>query len=136
MDSPALNAASRTVLIPLTRPQLPVTAVTVAGPGPIEPQTRSQLADTSFDVPKPELNAPSAADQNLPTTGGRNSADEFGDEDVEAGVDGDGDNDDVDGSAGTDPYANLGGAFGGYMADQPQPMAHRRGNNDMDDLLI
>jgi len=133
VDSPALNAASRTVLIPLARPQLPVTTVTVAGPGPIEPQTRSQLADTSSDALKPELDAPPS--QSATLSEDQNRANEFGDEDTEAGIDGDGDNDDVEGSAVIDPYANLDGAFGGYRADQPQPVVGR-GNNDMDDLLF
>lgn len=37
-----------------------------------------------------------------------------------------------------DPYSNLDGAFGNYMADEPRPMAASRGGrpNDDDDLLF
>lgn len=38
-----------------------------------------------------------------------------------------------------DPYSNLDGAFGNYLADEPQPIAasHRAGrHNDLDDLLF
>lgn len=38
-----------------------------------------------------------------------------------------------------DPYSNLDGAFGNYLADEPQPMAagNRAGrHNDVDDLLF
>jgi AP-2 complex subunit beta-1 len=33
-----------------------------------------------------------------------------------------------------DPYSNLDGAFGNYLADEPQPMA--AGNRAVDDLLF
>lgn len=39
----------------------------------------------------------------------------------------------------TDPYSNLDGAFGNYLADQPRPMAsvnHRTRNGDEEDLLF
>lgn len=145
MDSPALNVNSRAVLVPLARPQLPTTAVVVAGPGPIEPHNRDQLTDASPDAPKSEPNAPSQSinllgDDNSAMAEGHNST--FGglrdeDAEAEAGVDGDGDDDDIDTNPVADPYANLDGAFGGYLADQPQPMVGRqRGNNDLDDLLV
>lgn len=35
-----------------------------------------------------------------------------------------------------DPYSNLDGAFGGYIADGPRPMQNRGQNNDLDDLLL
>lgn len=143
MDSPALNANSRAVLVPLARPQLPTTAVVVAGPGPIEPYSRDQLTDASPDAPKLEPNVPPQrinllGDDNSTTAESRNSAhDGLRDEDTEVGVDGDVDDDDIDGNPVADPYANLGGAFGGYLADQPQPIVGRhRGNNDLDDLLV
>lgn len=141
VDSPALNVNSRAVLVPLARPQLPTPAVVVPGPGPIEPHTRDQLTDTSPDAPKLDPNVPSQSinmpgDDNPPSTGGHNGArDGLRDEDAEAGVDGD-DDDDI-GNPVADPYANLDGAFGGYLADQPRPMiGHQRGNNDLDDLLV
>ena len=141
MDSPALNANSRTALVPLTRPQLPTTTIAVAGPGPIEPHTRNQLTDASPDAQKSEPAVPSQttnllANDNSPTAEGRNS-DGLGDEDAEAGVDGDDDDDDIGNTRVADPYANLDGAFGGYLADQPQPIVGRqKGNNDLDDLLL
>ena len=143
VDSPALNANSRAVLVPLARPQLPTPTVVVAGPGPIEPHARDQLTDVSPDAPNLEPNVPSQrisplGDDNSSTAEGHNSArDGLRDDDADAGVDGDGDDDDIDGNPVADPYANLGGAFGGYLADQPQPIVGRqRGNNDLDDLLV
>lgn len=143
MDSPALNANSRAVLVPLARPRLPTTTITVVGPGPIEPHARNQLTDASPDAPKSEPNVPSQranllVNNNSPMAEGRNSAgDGLGDEDAEAGVDGDDDDDDIGNNPVADPYANLDGAFGGYLADQPHPMVGRqRGNNDLDDLLL
>lgn len=123
------------------RPQLPTTTIAVAGPGPIEPHTRNQLTDASPDAQKSEPAVPSQttnllANDNSPTAEGRNS-DGFGDEDAEAGVDGDDDDDDIGNTRVADPYANLDGAFGGYLADQPQPIVGRqKGNNDLDDLLL
>ena len=37
-----------------------------------------------------------------------------------------------------DPYSNLDGAFGNYLADEPQPIASSRAgrHNDLDDLLF
>lgn len=139
VDSPALNANSRAVLVPLTRPQLPTTAVTVAGPGPIEPHAHKQLTGVSPDAPKVEPNVP-LQDADLlgeVTAEGRNSTSDAVDEDVETGVDGDGDDDDIgDGPVG-DPYANLDGAFGGYLADQPQPMTGRQAGIDgLDNLRM
>lgn len=41
------------------------------------------------------------------------------------------------GSAVKDPYSNLDGAFGNYLADEPRPMgANNAGRNDEDDLLF
>lgn len=141
VDSPALNASSRTVLVPLSRPQLPTPAVVVAGPGPIEPRTHDQLTDESAQGSKSEPNVPPQSidllgDDNS-AAAGRNTADNgLRDEDAEAGVDEDGD-DDIGANPVADPYANLDGAFGGYLADQPRPMVGRqRGNNDLDDLLV
>jgi len=142
VDSPALNANSRTVLVPLARPQLPTATVVVAGPGPIEPHARDQLTDASPGAPNLEPNVPSQrinllGDDDSPTAGHNSARDGLRDEDADAGVDGDGDDDDIDGNPVADPYANLGGAFGGYLADQPQPIVGRqRDNNDLDDPLV
>lgn len=56
----------------------------------------------------------------------------------EEGDDAGSDQDDTAPAAG-DPYSNLDGAFGNYMADEPRPMAASgRGGrpNDDDDLLF
>jgi hypothetical protein len=47
------------------------------------------------------------------------------------------DDDDAVLSMANDPYSNIDGAFGNYMADEPQPMAARKGpQGDLDDLLF
>jgi AP-2 complex subunit beta-1 len=35
-----------------------------------------------------------------------------------------------------DPYSNLDGAFGNYLADEPQPIAASNRAGDLDDLLF
>lgn len=140
VDSPALNANSRAVLAPLARAQLPTTTVAVAGPGPIEPHSRNQFTDASPNALKVEPNVPPQGG-NTPGEAmaeGHNSAgDGLVDEDAEGGVDGDGDDDDIDNGPVADPYANLDGAFGGYLADQPQPMTGRQTDiNDLDNLRL
>lgn len=140
VDNPALNANSRAVLVPLARPQLPTATITVAGPGPIEPHSRNQPTEPSPDAPKSEplKTADLLVDDNSPIVEGHNrGGNGLGDEDAEADVDVDDDDDDIGSNRVADPYANLDGAFGGYLADQPQPMVGRqRGNNDLDDLLF
>jgi len=137
VDSPALNANSRAVLAPPVRPRLPTAAITVAGPGPIEPHTRDQPDDASPDVAKvePDVLLQEASLLVDATAQDRNGAgDTIGDEDAETAVNEDGDDDDSNGPV-ADPYANLDGAFGGYLADQPQPVV-RRGTDttDLDNL--
>jgi AP-2 complex subunit beta-1 len=47
------------------------------------------------------------------------------------------DDDDAVPSMANDPYSNIDGAFGNYMADEPQPMAAGKGSRgDLDDLLF
>ncbi|KDQ60871.1 hypothetical protein JAAARDRAFT_124533 [Jaapia argillacea MUCL 33604] len=129
-DSPALNANSRAVLVPLARIQLPSTGVSIPGPGPVEPHER-----------KPSPPPPAAAKPAPPIP----SDDDHDGDDGEYEGDGDGDDEDeamhVKGAAeGTDvdPYADLDNAFGGYVADGPRPMGTltgKRGGDD-DDLLF
>ncbi|KIJ17371.1 hypothetical protein PAXINDRAFT_74034 [Paxillus involutus ATCC 200175] len=139
VDSPALNANSRAMLVPLTRPQLPSATVTISGPGPIEPHTRNQTGDAAPDTSKPAPPLPSREvdlldNSNSTKPQGRSSG---GNEHGDVDEDDDEDDDDIPNNKAGDPYANLGGAFGGYLADEPQPMAgHRRGNGDLDDLLF
>ena len=120
-DSPALNAASRQVLVPLSRPVVP-SAVRVAGPGPSEPPRED----------KPVPPAPTGgSDSGLVDA----SADgHYADGDGDAGDGGDADGTEEYGagpgaarpaaplaaSVG-DPYANLDSAFGGYSLDEPKP---------------
>ncbi|KIJ69421.1 hypothetical protein HYDPIDRAFT_106029 [Hydnomerulius pinastri MD-312] len=139
VDSPALNANSRAVLVPLARPQLPhASAVTVPGPGPIEPSAHSQPGDGAVDASKPAPPLPRAREGDLlavddstaESGGGNGSGEGYGD------GDGDDDDDDIPNKP-VDPYANLDGAFAGYSADEPQPVGgHRRGGGDLDDLLF
>ncbi|KAF9246556.1 adaptin N terminal region-domain-containing protein [Melanogaster broomeanus] len=135
VDSPALNANSRAVLLPLARARLPVTAVTVPGPGPIEPHNRNQTGDAVPDTlklapPLPSGEGDLLGDNNSTEPQGR-SGERYEDADA------DGDDDDIPNNKAADPYADLDGAFGGYLADEPRPMAaHRGGNGDVDVLLF
>ena len=122
-DSPALNPASRQVLVPLSRPMAP-SAVHVAGPGPSEP---------SRELDKPVPPAPTG-DSGLIDASDTGHIDEH-----DTGADGDADGTEEYGTGAarpaaplaasvSDPYANLDSAFGGYAADEPKPRA--------DDLLF
>lgn len=115
-DSPALNPHSRMVLIPLAPTQLP-SLVSVSGPGPVE----SHSCNVIVEPPPP----PPASEKKLPNPQGN---------EAEEPVDGDAGSDRDSAEppmAGKDPYANLDGAFGNYLADQPRPI-----RNDLDDLLF
>jgi AP-2 complex subunit beta-1 len=123
MDSPALNAHSRAVLVPLPRPQLP-TSINIPGPGPTEPHIAppEPAAPIPTVVPetKPSPPIPSASNGVDAT---QSESDDAEDEPVGA----------------NDPYSNLEGAFGNYLADEPRPMAsvnHRTRHGDEDDLLF
>ena len=123
-DSPALNAHSRAVLIPLTPTQLPHTTVNVPGPGPTESHSVQSKILTTDNPDLPEA---------VPSKESRPSQEE--DEDGES----DQDEGDVKPSGKQDPYSNLDGAFGNYLADEPQPIAasNRAGRHgDLDDLLF
>jgi AP-2 complex subunit beta-1 len=123
-DSPALNAHSRAVLIPLTPTQLPHTTVNVPGPGP----TESHSAQSGFLI-KDNPDLPEAVPFEEPRLNQE--------EDDDAGSDQDEGN--VKPNGKQDPYSNLDGAFGNYLADEPQPIAasNRAGRHgDLDDLLF
>jgi len=125
VDSPALNAHSRAVLIPLTPAHLPHTTVNVPGPGPTESHstvTQSGFVTTNTDLPEAVPSKESSLNQE---------------EDEDAGSDQDEGN--VKSNGKQDPYSNLDGAFGNYLADEPQPIAasNRAGRHgDLDDLLF
>ncbi|KAH7889735.1 Adaptor protein complex beta subunit [Phlebopus sp. FC_14] len=126
VDSPALNPNSRAVLVPLSRPQLPSATITVSGPGPIEP--RAPPTDDPLDTRKP----PAAL-----AGGSGDDHDLLGDDDPTGRPEGDGDGDEGVHGKTADPYANLDGAFGGYLVDETQPVgSSRRGHGDLDDLLF
>ena len=122
-DSPALNPHSRAVLIPLTQTQLPHTTINVPGPGPNESHSAQSELLTTDNSDTPE--APSK--ESRPNE----------EEDEDAGSDQDEGNAKLNGKH--DPYSNLDGAFGNYLADEPQPIAasNRAGRHgDLDDLLF
>lgn len=128
-DTPALNAHSRAVLIPLTRaPTALATSVSIPGPGPIEAPkiTSTASLSTKLDVSKPPPPIPAnAAASDLLDMNETSSPVDVDDDDA------------IPSNAG-DPYSNLDGAFGGYAADEPQPMSTlRKGTRgDLEDLLF
>ncbi|TFK76489.1 Adaptor protein complex beta subunit [Pluteus cervinus] len=120
-DSPALNAHSRAVLIPVHRAPLPDQPISIPGPGPTEPAA-DLIGSTSEAPPQPQLETktelPEPPEDEEGAKEDEGSANEDEDEAPAAG-------------APKDPYSNLDGAFGSYLADQPRPM----GGND-DDILF
>ncbi|KAF7363402.1 AP complex subunit beta [Mycena sanguinolenta] len=125
-DSPALNAHSRAVLVPVARAHLPPAAVNVAGPGPVESHNR---ADTP-PPPLPDAPLPSKPTPPIPPQAGESAEGEPEDDDD------DGEADEPRGRPNDDPYSNLAGAFGNYMADEPQPMGAGGRQGDDEDLLF
>jgi AP-2 complex subunit beta-1 len=124
-DSPALNPHSRAVLIPLTQTQLPPTTINVPGPGPNESHSAQSGFLTTDNSDLPEA---------VPSEESRPNQEE---DEENAGSDQDEGNAKPNGKH--DPYSNLDGAFGNYLADEPQPIAasNRAGRHgDLDDLLF
>lgn len=124
VDSPALNAHSRAVLVSLPRVKLPHTVVSVPGPGPSEPKVQipSSLPESKPVLPTLDSTSTGTPSPVVPISSeaGDNSSDQ---------------DDDVPAAAGAhDPYSNLEGAFGNYLADEPRPMTGGRHNDD--DLLF
>jgi len=125
VDSPALNAHSRAVLIPLSSKVAESTNISVAGPGPAETHLRksSPLPINTSKAPPP-----------IPTESSSESKDLL---DLDEAASPDVDDDDLVPSSTSDPYSNIDGAFGNYMADEPQPMVAGKGSRrDLDDLLF
>lgn len=122
-DSPALNAHSRAVLVPLARGPLPPSVISIPGPGPAESHKNFNQEHSS--VPNNIATSTTVQDD----TEGENAT-----------ADGGSDRDDADlsPSQSKDPYSNLDGAFGNYLADEPRPMnsANHRGRHDEEDLLF
>ncbi|KAG2106824.1 adaptin N terminal region-domain-containing protein [Suillus discolor] len=131
IDSPALNANSRAVLVSLARPQLPPIAISVSGPGPVEPTRPPQPSEAANNVPLPTIMESSRSDErDLLDVEGDDGA---GGDSGEGYLEGD---DDGPVTKAADPYASLGGAFGGYVTDVPQPVAGGSRGGDLDDLLL
>ncbi|KAL0580232.1 hypothetical protein V5O48_001737 [Marasmius crinis-equi] len=136
-DSPALNTNSRAVLMPLPRTQLPPSEVSVAGPGPVEshktPAAASSSSPPQNDAPPLPAKANSTSTPSAPPLSPSSQTSGHGDGD---------DDDDLPSPKGrqsSDPYSNLDGAFGGYLADAPQPMTagnHQRRHGEEEDLLF
>lgn len=118
IDSPALNANSRAVLVVLPRPQLPDMPIVVSGPGPQEPHTRQE--------PPP----PAPPSKSLPQlTETVDAADQD-----EGGSDHD---DMLSQPKSDDPYSSLGDAFKDYLTDRPQPIVTtNRQRHDDEDLMF
>lgn len=107
----------------------------VNGPGPVEPPAGQPSEETaeSTDEPEPEadkdhppLPRPSLSNDPPPAPPPRNSGDSEGDDDLASSP---------TGAPSNDPYSNLGGAFGGYAADEPRPEGSH-GRHGYDDVLI
>ncbi|KAJ7452470.1 adaptin N terminal region-domain-containing protein [Mycena galericulata] len=131
-DSPALNAHSRAVLVPVTRTQLPPTVVSVPGPGPSESHERT---DDTPPPAVPDVPVPAKPTPLIPPASGENILAET--EEKEYDDEGEADADDEPrGRGNNDPYSNLDGAFGNYLADEPRPMNAGGRQGDDDDLLF
>ncbi|KAF8921349.1 adaptin N terminal region-domain-containing protein [Mucidula mucida] len=131
-DSPALNAHSRAVLVPLTRTQLPGGApIIVAGPGPVEPgEAEKKEVPEAPELPSKHASEVDEVDDLLSTSQQDTTSDD--------GIIDDDDDDEPRGAANNDPYSNLGGAFGNYLADEPKPMqaGNHNGRHGEEDLLF
>lgn len=122
-DSPALNAHSRAVLVPLARAEAP-RAIVVPGPGPTESHSSEPAPLVKNEEAPPSIPSPLV----LPSA-------EAARRDDRGGGDGEEDEPKSPGPA-KDPYSNLDGAFGNYLqADDPKPINRGR-NADDDDLLF
>jgi len=127
VDSPALNAHSRAVLIPLARNAPPSASVNVPGPGPPETHTHKESSPapghTGMNTSKPPPPIPRDTNpDDLLDMSDSSAADVYDDDNA------------VTPDA-NDPYSNMDGAFGNYLADEPQPMGKGQ-RGDLDDLLF
>ncbi|KAG7092420.1 hypothetical protein E1B28_008776 [Marasmius oreades] len=128
-DSPALNPHSRAVLLSLPRPNLPSQEISVPGPGPKESHAPSSFQKEAPPLPS-KTNSTDKAPV-IPTSPLDNGTPSDGEEDEDIPT--------ATGKSANDPYSNLDGAFGGYLADAPQPMTagnHRARHGDEEDLLF
>lgn len=115
IDSPALNALSRQVLVPVARPSLPAASINI--PGPPQPRDRN-LPESPVSKPAPPLPlvAGGGSNPDLLDTGSLDDQDvDHHDEDESEYI--------ASPSGPGDPYANLETAFGEYIGDGPRPHA-------------
>jgi len=82
--------------------------------------------------PPPDEPLPSKPTPPIPPRADSAETGEDDDDDADA----DANNDEPTGRKDDDPYSNLGGAFGTYMADEPQPMGAGGRQGDDEDLLF
>ncbi|KAI5123287.1 hypothetical protein M0805_009308 [Coniferiporia weirii] len=139
-DSPALNEKSRAVLISLPPEQLPPSIANMNIPGPPLPSQRLQGSVPAVpplsDRPRAsDVSDATGADAGLIDTEGTSDGGDAGSDDGDAAEHLSPNGQARGGSA--DPYANLGGAFGAYSADEPKPVANgARGSADDEDILF
>jgi AP-2 complex subunit beta-1 len=123
-DSPALNAHSRAVLISTARHQQSSGPIAVAGPGPVEPSADTPAGPaTHSDEQESNGHETSLLGANPDMSGDQEPDDDEGPLPPKL-------------ADASDPYSNLEGAFGNYLADQPKPVQNRSQGNDLDDLLL
>ena len=105
------------------------TNIVVPGPGPAETHTRKLSPPplpTNLNTSKPP--------PPIPVGSNSESRDLL---EIDEATSPDVDDDDLVPNNAKDPYSNIDGAFGNYMADEPQPMVAGKGSrDDLDDLLF
>lgn len=114
----------------------------VPGPGPVEPRKtgaedpESPLPPSPTTKPPPSPRPPGAASNFVYVTAPP-PADSTDSEPLSLNTE---DDEPQPAARGSDPYSNLDGAFGNYLADEPRPMGanNRAGGagGDLDDLLF
>lgn len=110
------------MLVSLSREAAPSAAISIPGPGPSEPQPSGPSTEVIKATPDVAPETHDLPDSAPSPSSGANSV-----HDVEDG-------DDDGATRGADPYSNLEGAFGNYLADEPRPM--NAGGRGGDDLLF
>ncbi|KAH8833792.1 adaptin N terminal region-domain-containing protein [Flagelloscypha sp. PMI_526] len=147
-DSPALNTNSRATLVHVAvkHPSHVPPPVQIAGPGPVELDANAQateeteategdedpLSPANAQKDHPPLPRPSISSEGPPPPPPRDdSVDPEADEEATSPIS-------MTSSSppANDPYSNLAGAFGNYLADEPRPMGGAGQKGDYDDSLI
>lgn len=106
--------------MPITRVNLlPPSAIRIPGPGPPDPRIAAPPQPPTNGVSMgaaPGVSSPSASITSPDLLLDTSESQEGGDD-----ADGDGDDEYTPATGSSDPYANLDGAFGNYVADEPRP---------------